>query len=237
MQPAFIFFFCTDNEDGKDSVYIGESESLCNRLRQHILDRKNGKENFYWETVVAFSAGKELTKTSVRYLEARCVEIANTSIRYKVLTQKKAKSMPISEQEKASMDEFLEYMKTLLVALGYRVLEPVEIPRQLSNSNRDDSNILLFEMKEARGTGFLTMDNKFVLQAGSKLSKDTVKSCPETAIKIRKKLEEEGKISNLTLVEDVVFNSSSLAGAFLLGGSISGPQHWKTSDGTCLKDL
>ncbi|MDD2231485.1 MAG: hypothetical protein PHO44_02910 [Sphaerochaetaceae bacterium] len=23
----------------------------------------------------------------------------------------------------------------------------------------------------------------------------------------------------------------------MLGGSISGPQHWKTSDGTCLKDL
>ncbi|MBQ7170102.1 MAG: hypothetical protein IJR63_09415 [Synergistaceae bacterium] len=60
------FLFC--NDDGSNSVYIGESEDMLERLRQHLKEYQIGSENFCWNTVVAFT-GQYLSKALIRYLE------------------------------------------------------------------------------------------------------------------------------------------------------------------------
>ena len=59
--------YCTD-EDGNEKIYVGESEDVEKRLKQHIADYEKGKETFYWNSAVAF-VDNRLDKAEVRYIE------------------------------------------------------------------------------------------------------------------------------------------------------------------------
>lgn len=84
-QPGVYFLFCKE-DDGSDSVYIGEAENVRDRLLQHLRDYQSEKEKYYWNTAVVF-VGRDLNKAHIRYLENRFVEIARNSKRYLVLTK------------------------------------------------------------------------------------------------------------------------------------------------------
>ena len=43
-KAGVYFLFC--NDDGNNSVYIGESEDMLERLRQHMKDYQTGSESF-----------------------------------------------------------------------------------------------------------------------------------------------------------------------------------------------
>lgn len=81
----YTSFFCKE-DDGSDSVYIGEAENVKDRLMQHLRDAQAEKEKYYWNTAVVF-IGRDLNKAHIRYLENRFVEIARNSKRYLVLTK------------------------------------------------------------------------------------------------------------------------------------------------------
>jgi hypothetical protein len=59
---AGVFFLFCREEDDSDSVYIGESENVKERLLQHIRDYQADKEKYYWTTTVIFT-GRNLNKT------------------------------------------------------------------------------------------------------------------------------------------------------------------------------
>jgi len=227
--PGIYFLFCTDTENGEDACYIGESECMQDRLNQHLLDFKSGKEKYYWQTVVAI-CGNDLNKALIRYLENRTVEIARNSKRYRILTKNTSKEVVLKEHEKASMEEFIDNSRTLLSALNYRILEPLVRKPIITGKNK-----LYLQTKKASGTGYLTADNKFLLEAGSVLSEETASRCPAAALKARKQLIEEGLVTDWKTKEDTLFSSSSKAAAFLTGFSISGPEYWKDKKGVPLK--
>lgn len=229
--PGIYFLFCTDAEDGEDSCYIGESECLQDRLNQHIQDFNSGKEKYYWQTVVAVS-GNELNKTLVRYLENRAVEIAKDSKRFKILTKNTYKEVVIKEYDRASMEEFIDNTKTLLTALNYRILEPLQ-----QKDSSESENLLYLRTAKAYGCGYLTSDNRFVIKSGSKLNDTPAQKCPTSSLKVRNQYIEDGKVKNWETTEDLLFKSSSQAAEFLTGCSTSGPEHWKDKNGTSLKNL
>ena len=70
-----VYFLICQEDDGTDSIYIGEAENVSDRLVQHLRDHKNGKEKYYWNTAIIF-VGRDLNKALIRYLENRIVEIA-----------------------------------------------------------------------------------------------------------------------------------------------------------------
>ena len=59
--------YCTDS-DGNEKIYVGESENVEKRLKQHISDYDKSKEDFYWNTAVAF-VDNRLDKAEIRYIE------------------------------------------------------------------------------------------------------------------------------------------------------------------------
>ena len=62
-KPGIYFLTGTDLRSGESAVYVGEAESVRDRLRGH-LDRE------FWNHVVFFiSKDENLTKAHVRYLE------------------------------------------------------------------------------------------------------------------------------------------------------------------------
>lgn len=233
IKGAGVYFLFCKEEDDSDSVYIGESEAVQERLNQHIRDYNADKEKFYWTTAVIF-LGRDLNKALIRYLEDRFVQIARDCKRYKVLTKNTYGKTVMKESQTAAMEEFIDNVRILINALGYKVLEPTV--HSDPNSTVDDETLFL-NLGNASGKGMVTTEG-FVLFAGAVLNEKTSeKSLSKGAANLRKKHLASNKVKDFVTTEDILFSSSSAAANFVTGYSVSGPATWKNSAGVTLKEL
>ena len=162
-----VYFLLCQEDDGTDSVYIGEAENVHERLLQHMRDYQSGKEKYYWNTVVIF-VGRDLNKALIRYLENRLVETARISGRYQVLTKNTYKNTVLKESQISSMEEFIDNVKILLNALGYKVLVPAP-------EAADDTTYLYCKGSGASAKGFVSAGG-FTVLSGSMISDHIVPS-------------------------------------------------------------
>lgn len=226
-----VYFLICQGNDGIDSVYIGEAEIIHDRLKQHIADFQKGKEEYYWNTAVAF-IGRDLNKALIRYLEHRLVEIARESGQYTVLTKNTYKNTVLKESQIASMEEFVENVKVLMSALGYKVLIPA--PKAT-----EKTTYLYCKGNGANATGFISSGGLTVLK-NSVVSTHTTPSMEvhaKSMYKLRKSLEKEGIITDSKFTRDYEFSSPSAASTVVLGRSSNGNFDWKSIDGIRLKEL
>lgn len=232
-QAGVYFLFCKE-DDGSDSVYIGEAENVKERLVQHLRDYQSEKETYYWSSAVVF-IGRDLNKALIRYLENRFVEIARASKRYLVLTKNTYRNTVMKESQVAVMDEFVDNVKILINALGYKVLEP--FAQMDSSTTSVDDELLYITSGSVNATGKVTAEG-FVVFAGATVNeKMSLKSLSPGMLKQRQKLFDSSKVENLITTEDILFSSSSAAADFILGYNVSGPKTWKTKDGKSLKEI
>lgn len=223
------FLFCTD-EEGDSSVYIGESEDVLTRLKQHIQAYKAGEDNYYWNTAVVF-IGSDLNKALIRYLEYRLVEIARECKRSTVLTQKTSQTH-LKESQIASMEEFLDNIEALIGALGYKVLTPM--PKATSSTE-----YLFCKGNGADAKGFVSVGGFTVLE-GSVISDHTTDSLEahgRSYFELRQTLEADKVIENGKFNQEYEFSSPSAASSVVLGRMSSGKQDWKNAIGVMLGEL
>lgn len=233
-EPGVYFLFCKDEDNDTDSVYIGEAENVKERLVQHLRDAAAEKEKYYWNTTVIF-VSRGLNKALIRYLENRLVEIAKASNRYAILTKNTYKNTVLRESQIAAMEEFLENIKILINALGYKVLEPLRQVVSAGNGDQTD-DLLYLKVRSAKATGAVTPEG-FVVLAGAKINEKT-KSLPTGMTKLRKKHIESNRVNEkFVTTEDILFSSSSAAAKFVTGYSISRPMNWKNKNGNTLKEI
>ena len=218
------FLFCKE-DDNTDSVYIGEAENVKDRLVNHINDYNSDKEPYYWTTAVMF-VGTNLNKADIRYMEDKLVELAKTTGRYKVLTQKTYKNTKMKESQIAMAEEFIDNIKIIISTLGYRIFE--EVPQATSSTK-----YLYCKGNNGDATGFPSAGGFTVLK-GSRISDHKVNSLKH---KFREKLVADGTIVDSVFVKDYEFSSPSGASSTILGRPSNGNEDWKTEDGTKLKDL
>lgn len=238
-QAGVYFLFCK-GDDVADSVYIGEAENVKERLVQHMRDYTSEKEKYYWSTAVIF-VGRDLNKASIRYLENRFVEIARSLKRYFVLTKNTYRNTVMKESQIAAMEEFIENVKILLGALGFKVLEPLDKPDKSKNDISDKEQteeIRLHLERTIKDVGKIEADGirtseGFVVLQGSHISPVDDDTIPTVLKEKRKKASIESGI----LKEDVLLSSPSYAAMFVIGKSANGLTSWKTSDGRSLKDI
>lgn len=232
-QAGVYFLFCKE-DDGSDSVYIGEAENVRERLVQHIRDYQAEKEKYYWSTAVIF-IGKDLNKTLIRYLENRLVDIARSCKRYNVLTRCTYRNTIMKESQIDVMEEFIDNIKILVNALGYKVLE--SFTQAESFSTKSDDELFHLTAGCASASGKVTTEG-FVVYKGAIINEKTsTKSLSVGMQQLRQKLCESDKVQKGRTTEDILFSSSSAAADFVLGYSVSGPRTWKTKDGRTLKDV
>ena len=228
---GIYFLFCEENIE-EPAVYIGEAENVLDRLNQHLRDNRAGKENYYWNTAVAF-IGRDLNKALIRYLENRLVEITRDTGKYTLLTKNTYKNTVLKESQIASMEEFIDNIKVLISALNYKVLTPTQKPT--------DSTVYLYckGRSGADAKGFVTSGGFTILQ-GSSISESVVDSF-ETRGKgyynLRNRLIKEGVIKEGIFTKDYEFSAPSAASAVVLGHNSNGNTDWKTENGVRLKDL
>lgn len=226
-----VYFLLCQEDDGTDSVYIGEAENVYDRLIQHIRDYQSGKEKYYWNTSVAF-VGRDLNKALIRYLENRVVDIAKECGHYTLLTKTTYKNTVLKESQIASMEEFIENIRVLLNAMGYKILVPVPVPTS-------NTTYLFCKSGSASGKGFVSPGG-FTVTEGSKVSdrlapsfKDGAKSYYE----LRQRLEADGIIADGVFKKGYEFSAPSAASAVILGRASNGKNDWKTETGIKLSDL
>lgn len=120
-KPAIYFLVGKESEeDFLQTAYIGEAENLWNRLTTHDSSKD------FWQTAVAFvSKDNNLTKAHVKYLESKCLSIANNVKRCHLENGAESSLPSLSEADMAEMEEFLDNLKLLLSALGYSILQGV----------------------------------------------------------------------------------------------------------------
>ena len=220
-QAGVYFLFCKE-DDGTDSVYIGEAENVKERLLQHLRDYQAEKEKYYWTTAVIF-IGRDLNKALIRYLENRFVDIARQCKRYLVLTKNTYRNTVMKESQIAVMEEPVNKPATIEENDGNEI-EKEEIKLHLERTVKGIGKIEADGIRTSEG---------FVVLNGSHIA-------PEDDETISAGIKEKRSKANIVegiLQEDVLFSSPSGAAMFVVGKSANGLTSWKNADGITLKDI
>lgn len=217
-----IYFLIGRDEDEKELIYIGESDSILNRLKQHL-------DKDYWtECIVFISKDDFLNKAHIKYMENRFHNMAVNAKRYIIMNAGAPTKSSLSKADIAELEEFMYNARLIVNILGFRAFEPL-----LESSEKNDIETLSLSVAGIYASGRVTSEG-FVVLAGSSICKNPAPSMIKTLAR-RAQLTKEGKIDeNNKLEEDILFSSPSAAASFVLGYSVSGPATWKNYQGKTL---
>lgn len=229
-RAGVYFLIGVDPATGQDKVYIGQTENIKTRIKQHL-------DKDFWKNLVFFvSKDENLTGAHIRYLEGKIITMARGAGRFKVEnTQEGGARLP--EADAADMDTFLAHMEQLLPILGQEFLKP-SIQNRLGQDNGD---LLSYQTRNAQAKARQT-DSGFVVLKGSTAALEETASAPRHypyIVRLRKDLKEMKVIkeegNKLLFVKDHEFASSSAAAGVISGGSVNGLEMWRYSNGDTLK--
>lgn len=228
-QSGVYFLLGIDPEDGQPMAYIGESEAVKERFKQ----QHNGLD--FWNSAIAFvSKDENLTKSHIRYLEGRLIEISKQVARYK-LHNAQLSGAKLPEADANDMEVFLERICQLLPVLGSDLLTPIVS----QDSEHMKLSRYFCSVRDIHAEGGRT-PNGFVIYEGSKATLKPRKSAAAWVLSLRQGLEENGSLrvngTFYIFTKDVEFSSPSAAAAVIHGGNVAGPVAWKTIDGLTLKE-
>ena len=230
-QSGVYFLFGTDKSDNA-VVYIGQAGMRKNGKGLLLRIQEAHPSVHYWTEAIMFTTmNNSYGPTEISHLEHRFYNMAVQAGRYLVKNSNDPNPGNITEEKESELEEFIEYATIVMGALGHKVFEPI-VP---SVDSGNEEPVLYMEYGQGKATGKRTSDG-FVVLRGSVLNPNTTKSCPEKAIKDRKKYEAKiGK--DYTLTDNILFPSPSSAAAFIGGASLSGNALWKDDEGRNLKSI
>lgn len=228
LSGAGVYFLIGhDPYTGRSLVYVGEAETLRDRLRQQT------QEDYWVQAIIFTSKDENLSKGHIRYLEGEILKLAKSAGRA-VLKNSKSSGARLSESDKADMGVFLERVQQLLPVLGSDLL--------VSKGKIDSPNVgqLYCKIKGFKATGRLT-NTGFLVYKGSQSVLSTRPSAGASILALRKRLVNEGVLQpngdHYIFARDEEFSSPSYAAAAVRGGNSAGPTEWKDSKGRTLKQI
>jgi len=222
-----------------EKIYIGEAENIKTRLKQHLSDpNKDFKEIIFF-----VSKDELLTKTQIRYLESRLVQLALEAKTAQIENGNSPSLPTLHEADISDMEYFLEQIKLILPVMGFKFLISSTVKKDtseitsLQNSVHETYSI---KTKSFKAT-MIEADQGYIVLKGSEAKKSLSNSCTETYRNMRRKLIEteiliEDK-DKLIFAEDAVFNSPSAASNMVLGRNSNGFTEWVNKEGLTFKEV
>ncbi len=228
-----VYFLVGAERPMNREVYIGESETVADRLQQHI------DKEFWQEAIVITSKDENLTKSHIKYLESRLIELAKAAGRYSLQNGNQPSLTGLPRPDRDAMEEFLGHLRLLLGALGHRLLEPL-LDASPANSKSAVTKQLSFSVRQALANAMITDEGIVVLKGSTALSQ--INRSLGNYASLRDELTASGKLvaqDNNVLVfqDDVLFTSPSAAAAIISGSSTNGRTAWHDAEGRTLKEL
>lgn len=222
-----------------EKIYIGEAENIRARLKQHLSDPSKD----FKEIIFFISKDELLTKTQIKYLESRLVQLAIDAKTAEIENANSPALPTLHEADISDMEYFLDQMKLILPVMGFRFLIPSTIKHSEQNDSKQISqNILKFEIKTSSFKAKMyESDQGYIVEKGSEAKKELSVSCTETYRNLRRKLIETHilieKGDKLEFAEDAIFSSPSAAANMILGRNSNGFAEWITESGKTFKQI
>ena len=240
-QSGVYFLFGTSDETGQNVVYVGQAgvrkngEGILLRLREHV---QNPDKDYWTETVAFATSNNSFGPTEISYLENRFCTLARDAGRNIVKNDKDPTSGHVTEEKESELEEFIDYARIIMGALGHKVFEPLKktVPTKLEDESETASGIV-FELKQGKcdAKGERTSDG-FVIFKGSRIKAHIAPSCPKHAQKAREQ-QSAYILDDGMLATDILLRSPAEAACFVTGTSINAREAWKTIDGRTLNDI
>lgn len=102
----------------EERIYIGEAENVGVRIKQHIADSKKD----FNELIFFISKDELLTKTQIRYLESRLVQLAIEAKSAEIDNGNFPALPTLHEADISDMEYFLDQVKLILPIMGFKFL-------------------------------------------------------------------------------------------------------------------
>lgn len=220
-------------EDGKSLLYIGETDELGTRFRQH----EAGKD-WWTHAIWITTAANKLNKAHARYLEARLFEEAQKVGQAELRNGQKPSRPSLSEAEVANMEAFLAQVITALPALRVDVF--IENARPAATSAPTPQIVgtvqrFRLENRKHKLEAFAVVrDGEFIVEKGSAARKNWESVHRRSYAHLFEELKRSGKLVEqgdiCRFAENIAFNSPSAAAAIVDGRPANGTIEWVTTD-------
>lgn len=222
-------------------AYIGRSENIAQRLRNHA-----GSKEFWDRFVTITTKDDTFTEGHWGYLEARLVAIAKEADRATLTNDNSPQARKLSEAQSSDMEAFTLQLQIILPVLGVNVIRsarpplPDRVPGQVSGS----PVFSLVEKRRAVDARAQLIDGEFTVLAGSTVvgtwaalgKADSTRRSYEYYRAIHEQLLAEEAIAveagQGRVIRDIRFGSPSTAGAVALGRACNGRREWVDGSGT-----
>ncbi len=222
-----------------EKIYIGEAENIKTRLKQHLSDP--GKD--FKELIFFVSKDELLTKTQIKYLESRLVQLALEAKTAEIENGNSPSLPTLHEADISDMEYFLEQMKLILPVMGFKFLISSTAKKESKNNPIEKESVhesYFIKTRSFKAT-MLETDQGYIVPKGSQAKKVLSASCTETYRNMRRKLLETKILveenDNLVFAEDAVFNSPSAASNMILGRNSNGFTEWVNKEGLSFKEV
>lgn len=231
-----VYFLFGQNPDEIDQlmVYIGESDNVKNRLKQHFSD---GRKDFWEQTCIVTSKDQNITKAHARYLEARLIEIATDIGRTKIINSASPIPKTLPEADISDMEFFIEQIRLILPVMGFDTFRPQPKSLSLDGYQSEISEVITFELisKKLGIRAFAQeVDGGFIVLEGSLASSMWRQEGSNIGYKkLHTKLIENQSLMTSTdddtavFSKDTAFTSPSAASAIIFGRADNGRTSWK----------
>ena len=225
-----VYFLFGKDISNNDTIYVGESERVCTRLKQHLRDDE------YWNDCIAvISNNNSLNKAHVKHLENKFYLLAKDSGRAVIINNNVPTRSSLSEYDATTLEKFIDHARLLVNMLGYKAFDTVE--ETAISVNNAKITFFIDAARGARAKGMMVADGFAVLKE-SIVANSTTPSMANNLVRLRASLYERGIISNQNAFSrDYVFTSPSLAAAVVMGRQANGRTEWKTEDRKTLKEI
>lgn len=228
----------TDEAFG-EKIYIGEAENIQSRIKQHLSDpNKDFKELIFF-----VSKDELLTKTQIKYLESRLIQLAIEAKTAQIDNSNTPNLPTLHEADISDMEYFLEQIKLILPIMGFNFLISTTLNTKKLSENESTIEIseTYFIKTKSFNAKMIETDQGYIVIKGSEAKKSLSNSCTETYKNMRRKLIETKilmeKEDKYIFVEDTIFNSPSAASNMILGRNSNGFTEWVNKEGLTFKEI
>jgi len=234
-RTGVYFLVGQDPEHSLPSVYIGESDDVANRLKQHNRTEESGGKSFWDKVCLVTGKDQNITKTHIKYLESRLIEIAQRGGQCQLINGTSHQYGKLPESDTADMEYFLEQIQVVLPVLGYDFLKDIKKPSQKAQissemiSTKGIEEAEFYLATKDMNAHAKVIDGEFYVLAGSQVRKLVSTPTHHYMKNLRPQLFDNHIIDAETYVfnQDYLFSSPSAAGAVILGRACNGPKDWK----------
>jgi hypothetical protein len=197
---------------------------------------------FFEKVTVFVNKDENLTKSHVRYLENRLIDIASNN-KTSLKNANKGAETSLPEADISDMESLIDHLRILLPVLGLHFLQeqPQSLINQTNESVKNDTTIfeISFPKYGTKATAYED-DGQFIVEAGSLIRNLAHESCSKLkgTNNFLKRFHQQYKrcspIENepylLKLDKSTSFKGPTAAACFVSGTTNSGVYWWKVKD-------